>query len=336
MLTLARPLIGVALVAATVVPLAQGTRRGNPEDHLPPHITRLTGFGERASWSPDGTRIAFMGKSFGDAFVVDVATGVIRLLTPAPSAGFLRVQYLPTGDYLLIGARTFTDIRTTRDRDQELWLLRASGGAPIPLGQKISEGVAISRHRNRLAWSNTRGQYPDLLAEGESVLYVADLVDEGGQPRLANKVELVRARRPECTLEAQDFRSDDTELVYTCYRSPYADIFGIRLDTRQVVTYRRLANEYNEVEGLFPDGRHALVESSRDQKQQDSNHIDIWKLRLVPDATEFERLTFWGEYEGYKASNPVVSPDGRTIAFQSARSKDAAGVGYGIYLMRLP
>jgi hypothetical protein len=29
-----------------------------------------------------------------------------------------------------------------------------------------------------------------------------------------------------------------------------------------------------------------------------------------------------------------VSPDGRTIAFQSARSSDAAGVGYGIFLLK--
>jgi hypothetical protein len=36
---------------------------------------------QRASWSPDGQRIAFMSKSFGDAFVVDVRTRMIRLLT---------------------------------------------------------------------------------------------------------------------------------------------------------------------------------------------------------------------------------------------------------------
>ena len=36
---------------------------------------------------------------------------------------------------------------------------------------------------------------------------------------------------------------------------------------------------------------------------------------------------------GFKASNPVVSPDGTRIAFQSARSKDPAGVGYGIFVM---
>jgi hypothetical protein len=328
--------VTLAIAAAAVVPLAQGTRRGSPEGQLPAHITQLTAFGERASWSPDGTRVAFMAKSFGDAFVVDVATRVIRLLTPAPSAGYLRVQYLPTGDYFLIGARTFTDIRTTRDRDQEMWLLRATGGAPLALGHKISEGVAISRRTNRIAWSNTHGQYPDLLAEGESVLYMADIVEEAGQPRLANKVELLRAKRPDCTLEAQDFRFADTELIYTCYRTPFADVFGLNLATKAITTFRKIAGEYNEVEGIFPDGTHALVESSRGQSAQDSNHIDIWKMPLVSNTTEFVRLTFWGEYDGYKASNPVVSPDGRTIAFQSARSADAAGVGYGIYLMRIP
>ncbi len=323
----------LAAAAMAALPLAQGTKKGNPEEHLPSHVRQLTGFGERASWSPDGKRVAFMAKSFGDAFVVDVATKTIRLLTPAPSAGFLRVQFLPTGDYYLIGARTFTDIRTTRDRDQEMWLLRAAGGPPIALGHKISEGVAISRQTNRIAWSNTHGQYPDVVAEGESVLYMADIVEEGGQPKLANKVELIRARRPECTLEAQDFRFDDTELIYTCYRTPHADVFGLNLKTKAITTFRKLEKEYNEVEGIFPDGKHTLVESSKDQSAQDSNHIDIWKLPLLPNATEYVRMTHWGEYDGYKASNPVVSPDGKTIAFQSARSKDAAGVGYGIYLM---
>ena len=156
-----------------------------------------------------------------------------------------------------------------------------------------------------------------------------------GRSALTNKKEVIRAKGPECTLEAQDFRNDDTELIYTCYRSPLADVFGINLQTSSVTTYRKIAGEYNEVEGLFPNGRHALVESSREQIQQDSNHIDIWKLALEPNSTDFVRMTRWGDYPGYKASNPVVSPDGRTIAFQSARSSDPAGVGYGIYLLTL-
>jgi Tol biopolymer transport system component len=324
------------MVVLSALLVAQGTKSGSPEENLPPDITQLTAFGERASWSPDGRRIAFMSKSFGDAFVVDVSTKMIRLLTHYPSAGYLRVQYLPNGDFFLIGARTFSDITTTRSRDQEMWVLRADGnGQPIPLDHKISEGVAISRKTPKIAWSNTRGQYPDLLAEGESVIYTADIVDEGGQPELKNKKEVLRAKAPECTLEAQDFRRNDTELIYTCYRSPFADVFGIDLNTSKVTTYRRIPDEYNEVEGIFPDGEYTLVESSREQIKQNSNYIDIWKLKLEPNSTDFVRMTRWGDYPGYKASNPVVSPDGRAIAFQSARSSDPAGVGYGIFLLKM-
>jgi Tol biopolymer transport system component len=324
------------MVVLSALLVAQGTKSGSPEENLPPDITQLTAFGERASWSPDGRRIAFMSKSFGDAFVVDVSTKMIRLLTHYPSAGYLRVQYLPNGDFFLIGARTFSDITTTRSRDQEMWVLRADGnGQPIPLDHKISEGVAISRKTTKIAWSNTRGQYPDLLAEGESVIYTADIVDEGGQPELRNKKEVLRAKAPECTLEAQDFRRNDTELIYTCYRSPFADVFGIDLNTSKVTTYRRIPDEYNEVEGIFPDGEYTLVESSREQIKQNSNYIDIWKLKLEPNSTDFVRMTRWGDYPGYKASNPVVSPDGRAIAFQSARSSDPAGVGYGIFLLKM-
>ena len=147
----------------------------------------------------------------------------------------------------------------------------------------------------RIAWSNTRGQYPDSLGDGESVPYMADGVDDKG------------------------------------------DVFGLDLETGTVTTYRAVPEEYNEVEGLSPDGAWALVESSRDQgaDHQDSRHIDLWRLRLVPNAADFVRMTRWGDFESYKASNPSVSPDGKWFAFQSARSSDPAGVGYGIFLYRL-
>ena len=64
-------------------------------------------------------------------------------------------------------------------------------------------------------------------------------------------------------------------------------MFGIDLATKRVTTYRAMPGEYNEVEGIFPDGNDTLVESSRDQSQHDSNHIDLWKLRLEPNSTDF-------------------------------------------------
>src|SRR5206468_9735667 len=111
--------------------------------------------------------------------------------------------------------------RATRSRDQEMWVMKADATRPpVPLNHKISEGVAISRKRMAIAWSNTHGQYPELVKEGESVLYTADILYRDGVPELANKKEILRAQGPECTLEAQDFRNDDRELIYTCYPPP--------------------------------------------------------------------------------------------------------------------
>ena len=335
----------IALVTVTILCVVQlcaahGKKQGNPERELPPNITQLTGFGERAAWSPDGKRIVFMSKSFGDAFEIDLDTKMTQLLTGHfQHAGFLRVQHLPNGDVFLIGARTFSDIHSTREHDQEMWVMKSdTKSPPLPLNHKISEGVAISRKQMKIAWTNTHGQYPDHLAPGESALYTADVVYKDGTPALTNKKEITRAQAPECTLEAQDFRNEDTELIYTCYRSPLADVMGIDLNTRRITTYRKIPGEYNEVEGISPDGEWTLVESSRGQTVPDTEkwaNIDIWKLRLIPDSTNFVRLTHWADYEGYKASNPVVSPDGKWIAFQSARNNEPAGVGHGIFLLRL-
>jgi len=318
----------------------QDRKPGSPEKELPPSFFHLTGFGERASWSPDGKRIAFMGKSFGDAFEIDLKTRLTRLLTGHfQHRGFLRVQYLPNGDFFLIGARTFTDIHATRSRDQEMWVMPPDAKTPpISLSHKISEGVAISRQRLKIAWANTSDQYPERLAKDESALFTADVAYSNGVPELRNTKEILRARAPQCTIEAQDFRRDDQELIYTCYRSHFADVFGVELSSGRVTQYRKLEGEYNEAEGIYPDGDFLLVESSRDQggpERQDSRCIDLWKLRLGPDVQDFRRVTRWGDYEGYKASNPVVSPDGKWIAFQSARNDEPAGVGHGIFLIEL-
>ena len=54
---------------------------GSPADHLPPNITRMTYFGQRADWSLDGKKILFLEKTFGQAFMVDVGTKIIRPVT---------------------------------------------------------------------------------------------------------------------------------------------------------------------------------------------------------------------------------------------------------------
>jgi Tol biopolymer transport system component len=100
--------------------------------------------------------------------------------------------------------------------------------------------------------------------------------------------------------------------------------------TKEVINYSDADNQYDEPEGIYPDGKFILVECDR-QNGLGPNHVDIWKLRL--DGTgEANRLTFFSDYPGFKSSNPVVSDDGQFIAFQLAMSRDAAGVGHGLFI----
>ena len=41
-----------------------------PDQNLPPHIRKLTGFGERAEFSLDSKRVLFLSKTFGDAILI--------------------------------------------------------------------------------------------------------------------------------------------------------------------------------------------------------------------------------------------------------------------------
>ena len=57
-------------------------------------------------------------------------------------------------------------------------------------------------------------------------------------------------------------------------------------------------------------------------------------MRLDGTGEDVERLTFFNDYQGFKASNPVISTDGRLMAFQIGKAGDDAGVGYGILLYK--
>ena len=318
--------------------LTAAFEKGSPLDEVPPHIEQLTWFGERADFSPDNKRVAFMAKSFGDVFEIDLAARHIRCLTCSISgAAFLRVQYLVNGDYLINGPERFKDIRISRRSESELWILRKDGKLPlIRLDQRLSEGAAVSKKALRIAWSISEGQYPGQVPKGHSQLYVADIDYSGGAPHLANKKMVLESKDPYCRIEAQDFYDNDTQLTYTCYRpGDKAEVMGIDLKTGKTTNFSQSPNTYNEVEGIFPDGRHTCVEADRQGNGQGSHHVDIWKLQLDGTGKNFERLTYFTDYEGFKASNPVVSSDGKMMAFQVAMSKDEAGVGYGILLYHL-
>jgi hypothetical protein len=182
------------------------------------------------------------------------------------------------------------------------------------------------------------------MEKDSSRLVVADLDLSGDTPKLTNRKVVYESHDASCHLEAQDFYDNDTKMTFTCYQTSglgpgdeiLASSMGIDLKTGRVTNFSNAPGTYNECEGIFPDGRYTCVEGDRQVAQLGGNHgshnIDIYKLRLDGTGKDFVRLTNFNDYEGWKASNPVVSTDGKFMAFQVAHTTDEAGVGYGIVL----
>lgn len=314
-----------------------GNVPGNPTVDMMPGQRLISAFGERPALSPDGTKVAFIGKSYGDAYEYDLTTGRTRNLTShAPSEGFLRVQYLPDGSYLLLGPHMLGKTREeTRNNKIELfWMDAEALRPPVPLNTQVWEGVAISRRNNLIAW----GQLNSIDGKPVSAtIRTARVAVEKGTARLENVSEVFTTS--DCLIEAQDFTPDDRALTMPCYNAlgklpagTQADVVSLDLATKKLTRYPTPRGMYNEVEGIFPDGRRTLVECAQDR----SAGMDLCILDLNPVAPLYTRMTNIVRYGRWKYGNPVVRPDGRMIAAQVGPADVVdAGVGQGIVLMNL-
>jgi hypothetical protein len=323
-------------IAASRSPAAEPTANESPVDHLPPHITQVSWFGERADWSKDGHKLLFLSKTFGDALELDLATRrIINLTAHYPHCGYTRALYLVNGDILLSGPEQFDPKHPGEARVQcWLYVLDKSGSKPAaPLGSKCSEGPAVSRTRMHIAWTHVAAEYPDEMAPGSSRMQEADIVYEDGKPRLVNQKLIIESKDLpfKCTMETQNFRPpDEKELTFSAYGYQGTDVAGVDLVTKKVTDYSNSPGQYDEPEGIYPDGQFTLVECDK-QNHKGPGYVDLWKLKLDGSGA-YERLTYFSDYPGYKASNPVVSDDGKFIAFQMAKSRESAGVGHGIFV----
>ena len=302
---------------------------------LPDHITQVTTFGQRADWSHDGKKILFIEKTFGDVYEVSIENKELRPLTHHYyHEGYVRALYLSNGDILLSGARKFDSENPvpSRKRDAELWILDKDGKKPPhPLGEICYEGPAVSRKNLKIAWS-FRGDQPD------AVDYVAEISYTNGIPEIIHKQPVLTKKELPGVfdIETQNFRPpDENELLFSAYSDGYqvCEVMGLHLETGEIRNYSISPDEYDEPEGVFPDGKYILVECDR-HNNSGTGQIDIYKLNL-DGSGKSERLTFFADHEGYKSSNPVISDDGRYMAFQVAMTGDWAGVGRGIYIYDL-
>ena len=318
--------------------LPLGSEPGDPTYDLPAGMRLISAFGERPAFSPDGRKIAFIGRSYGDAFEYDLATGRTRNLTShAPHEGFLRVHYLRDGSYLLLGPHLPGKTReeTRSARIELFWMDAAASRPPVPLKTKVWEGIAVSPESNLIAWSVL--SLPRKQGDAASTTVRTGRVVVGnGTARLEGIADLIT--KTDCLVEAQDFLPGDRALTMPCYglgtspSNPRTEVLSVDLRTKKLTRYPITEGLYGEVEGIFPDGRRTLVECAQDR----TAGMDLCVLDLDPARPTYTRMTDIVRYGRWKFGNPVVRRDGRMIAAQVGPADvPDAGVGQGIVVMDL-
>jgi hypothetical protein len=312
-------------------------------DNLPEFHTKLLDYGERPYWSPDGKRIAFVASNYGDIAEIDVETREVRNLTKdlGDHHSFLRVLFLPNGDYILIGPKEFKDRDTSRHVESELWIMdKDARTPPRPLGRRIYEGCGVSTIAPRLTYSMNGDHDPDLPSPQDYEVHVTEITYGSAGPALGADRVIYKAaggRRP----EPQDFRHNDSEVIMAEYvnrpRTHPDDwkcvVKGVMVETGVVRTYIDEPLTHNECEGIFPDGEHICLESSCDKPNM-YPPIDLWKLKLDGSQRRV-RMTQTVDQPPWRASNSNVSPDGRWLAFMVNTYTTEAGRGMGLGLLDL-
>jgi hypothetical protein len=349
-------LVAALLVAAAAAPSRaqlidpeKGTLDGSPLDDLPPHIRLVADFGMRPDWSPDGTALLFLDRApLGDVWRIDLASGAVRPLTSHfEHRGFTRAQYLKNGDVLLCGPTSGPQPSEQRPEAGRftgvMSVLRAAypRRPPQPLGIPCWEGLVASRSTMRIAWNRSDIDYtvPDLV---DRVVYGISEMWTGELRFVRGEAVVVGVRRaidrtavsPIAVLEGQGFRPrGERELIFTAYAHQGGEVMGVDLGTGEVRNYSN-SPLYEEVEGIAPDGRSALVERDLESTAI-PGPLDIWQLSL-DGAASWRRLTHFNRYRGgYYASNPTWSRDGRSFAFQLSIDGPTEGEGRGLLIFDL-
>jgi hypothetical protein len=262
--------------------------------------------------------------------------------------------------------------------DSEVWLMKADLSAPpVPLGIFNFEGIAVDRNSMRIAWSappqrdpvrrTDRQMFstPDGFRTDRNQIWVGEISLAGGKPEVINRRvvadcgdrasklnAMLAERHLHCgMLEPQNFvPGPGDRLTATTVGVPDGKVMtgldpAMRIDAITIAlgtgdtTQLSRTPPYNEPEGIFPDGRNTMVEhTSAPMDVETTEKIDLWQL-ATDGSGKMRRVTRYNLIDPrLKSNQPVISPDGRWMAFDVSTGeieRAVPGQGVGLFLMDL-
>jgi Tol biopolymer transport system component len=335
------------VVAAAASPAAQQATAPSPERDFLSRIRRLTVEGRRAGegyWSPDGKRLVFQserepGNPFYQIYVLDLSSGDAKRISPGvgkTTCAFFR----PDTDEILFSS-THADPKSKQLQDEEI-AFRASGkerryswdydpemdiwaysektGALKRLtdARGYDAEASYSPDGQWIAFSSMRDVYGRQLTEAERKQLELD-------PSYFAEIYIMRAdgsgQRRLTTVPGYDggpfFASDGTRIVWRRFdeQGLIADVFTMKLDgsdVRQITDFGAMS----WAPYMHPSGEYIIFASNK-------LGFENFELFMVDAAGTKEpvRVTYSDGFDGL----PVPSPDGRQLAWTSARSGGSAG-----------
>ncbi len=277
----------------------------------------------KPAWKQNSHELLYLEKSTGKVESINVISRKKEQLKGLNAqSGYEYCLNLSNGDFLVCGNTTVkTGDFQIDDHRQEMWVLSKSLELkPVSLHEFSDRGPAIARNEMKIAWA----------APGQQEIFMADLVYEKGVPSLKNKKLLLSYKDSSAIIriETQDFRPpNNNELLFTRFtgtpKEPFsfAEVCGYNLKTGTIINYSKSPESFDEARGISPDGKFMFIESDRHFGERQWK-TDIYKL-LLDGSAKTERLTFFtSEFPGVVVENPVMSDDGKYIAFQ-VKTKDS-------------
>jgi len=305
----------------------------NPtKDRFKTSIKFLVEKGQRPDFSHDGKKILYITKAGGEVEEMNIESGEKRRISAfkrPDSVGFFRALYLANGDYLLTGGKD-------RRGCVFYFLKKELNQPPFIINEPIWEGPAVSRKNMHIAWT-----------PNHVTIWSGDIVCNDSGYAIVNRKLILESDKIFADgqqfndwIEPQNFRPPlEYELIFSQYGREEiftSEVFGINLQNGKITNYTKAPKQYDEPEGIFPNGEYTLIESD-EHNPKGTPFLDVYMVKLDGSGKNRQRLTFFNTRERQIASNPVISDDGKFMAFDTGAglTDTDEGMKIGIYLMDL-